>query len=296
MTYDLLTECAEARELPRMMVSISKDMLNIGRALLGRHSLGDIRLGALRPLYWLLDHPQRAMRKLGREWMQYRYGIMPLVYSYRDINKLLNRGFNTSFRKTSVIRPTPTDVSLPSASTSYVWKEDVGEILVRGNVFQHFDTRERAWAAGVGINPFVTAWELIPYSFVFDWFVNMGDYITAKTTTSFTGVRFACISTRYKYTTKTWQHFPNQDIVLTSTATTGNCNPSGYPAVYVTIDRPEESQLLQEVVYDNYDRYVWNLSDVPLSFNPSLKWRRLMDAGVMANNLLGIFNKRYLKQ
>lgn len=41
---------------------------------------------------------------------------------------------------------------------------------------------DAGYASGLSFNPFLTAWELVPLSFVIDWFVNIGDFAAAQLT------------------------------------------------------------------------------------------------------------------
>lgn len=292
-SYDALTELAEAREIPELVRSVSSDLLTILRALRGRFSLSDLRQASHLPILELLKHPKRVLRTLGSQWMRYRYAIMPLVYSYRDILKTVHRGSNITSRKTAVVNPRRTGVTLPSNTQSYYWVETTGNVTIRGSVFQHFDWESGARLAGVGINPLVTAWELIPYSFVIDWFVNVGDYIHIATSQSLATSNWACISRRTSTSQKWWVHYPKQDVILNGanrycTPWAGSVPPT---TPSYTVSRPEESQLLYEVVTDEYQRELFPWSVARLTFSPNLNWKRLVDSAVMVSNQLGTFNK-----
>jgi len=287
-SFDALTEIAEAREIPDLVRSVSKDILSILRNLNGRFSSSDLRRGAYYTIRRLVKNPSRALRKLGKEWMQYRYAIMPLVYSYRDAMKTLRRGVDNTSRRSGTVCPKATGVTLPASTVDYWWKETVGTIDVRGTVFQHFDFTSAARLSGLGFNPLATAWELIPYSFVLDWFVNVGDYIIRKTSFDYSKACFACISRRSNYKVRTWQHFKGEDISLTPYRLPGTWSASDLPAeTPVVISRPEESQLLQEVVTNSYSRVLFRLDDAQLRFSPSVNWKRMIDSAAMANNRLG---------
>lgn len=295
-SYDFLTEIAEARELPGLVVSVSKSLLTIFKTLRGRYSSADLITSCRLPIVDLLKHPKQTLRRLGGEWMQYRYAIMPLVYSYRDIVKTINRGIDTTLRSGVDISPSSLNTNLPDATSTYMWVEATGSIKVRATVFQHYDFERVSRLAAVGMNPLVTAWELIPYSFVADWFVNMGDYITRTTSQNLAGMTNCCISRRENSIIKTWQHFPNQNINLTAARLSGTWIASELPPVgTLTISRPEESQLLTEVDTNSYTRWLFDLRDAQLSFKPSLNWRRMIDSAVMANNHLGSFIKIFKK-
>lgn len=293
-SYDLLTECAEVREVPRLVASVSDDLSRVLRSLYSRFSLSDCRKAAkIRPLD-LLRHPNRVLRKLGGEWMAYRYGIMPLVYSYRDIIKTMNRGSDVRNRSRITVAPKPTGVSLPGSTNQYKWSEYVGTVTLSATVFQHFTQSDIARLSGVGFNPLVTAWELIPYSFVIDWFVNVGSYIQRRTSRPFAGIRFACISQRSSYIKKTWVHYKADPKTVTFAnelpVNWVGASPPTSPSK--TIERPEESQLLKEVETQSYNRSTFPLNAAQIEVNPSLNWKRLTDLSVMSLNQLSALMKR----
>lgn len=45
------------------------------------------------------------------------------------------------------------------------------------------------------VNPALVAWELVPYSFVFDWFIQVGDWLTAQTALAGVDLLSAMVST-----------------------------------------------------------------------------------------------------
>lgn len=293
--YDALTDIAELREVPRMITSIAKDLYKVYRSLRSRFGRDVMRSAySLNPLE-LLKHPDRAFRKLGDQWMAYRYGIMPLVYSYRDALRMLHRGQQVKTHKSRTITPYDSGATLPPSNTRYWVCDVVGSVVVRGTVFQHFESDEIARISSLGVNPLVTAWELIPYSFVADWFVNVGDYLAASTCQYMSQKKWACLSRRNKFTRKRFLHLGNED----QTIVIDSAFPVNWQGAYPPnlpneiIRNPAGDFIFEEEEVDSYDRWPCPIQAAPLRVNPSLNWRRMIDGAVMSNNLLGRFTRSF---
>ena len=125
----------------------------------------------------------RAMKQSGIEfndamagvWMNFRYNIMPLVYTAIDITEAITKDpeFLTVRdgveKHRSIVLPSDLP-ALEFTSTFNVFirdraKADVGPFSLTSKV--------------VTGNILTTAWELVPLSFVVDWFINVGDFVSA---------------------------------------------------------------------------------------------------------------------
>lgn len=287
-SYDVLTDLAQAREIPSLVRSVSLDLLKIMKAFSSGFKKSDLRMAAQFVPRLLTEHPFKVLREIGSRWLEYRYGIMPLVYSYRDAMKTLKRGTSVTTHKVKVIRSRSLGVTLPSDNTFYRWTSYVGDIRVKATVFQNFSWETVARLSGLGFNPLVTAWELIPYSFVVDWFVNVGNFIIRRTSSCHAEHILACVSIRRNYTKQTWAHFKNEDKtisfgVVTPVNWVGTTPPTPPNLV---IHRPKEDQLLYEEETNAYSRTPFAPSDGRLDFCPNLNWRRLSDLASLALNHL----------
>lgn len=290
-SYDALTDIAELRQVPGMLSSMSRTILNIVRGMRGRFGRNAMRACANIPIRELIKHPSRLFRALGNEWMTYRYGIMPLLYSCQDILKTIDRGQDVETRSSETVMPRELSVSLPGSSNTFRRTRIDGSIVIRGCIFQHFTSTELSRLSGLGVNPFVTAWELIPYSFVIDWFVNVGDYIAAKTGSSFAQRKWACLSRRNKYTTITEVHLPQQDktcgiSLKTPTNWYGSLPPTPPPVI---LSNPEGYFPVESTEVDGYSRWIVDVTGAQLVFKPTLNWRRYLDTAVLSLNLLRSF-------
>ena len=129
--------------------------------------------------------------------MAYRYAVMPLVYSYKDISSLLNEK-DTLFRTFRSKRDvSPRDQGLgPNQTGLRIEKHTSGSCTVRSTVKMGYTAASISSASRVSFNPFVTAWELTTLSFVVDWFLNVGDFIVAHTAVDLSSTSGYCTSVK----------------------------------------------------------------------------------------------------
>lgn len=120
-----------------------------------------------------------AVLKTFNQWLQGRYGWRVLVYDIKDINELI-LGIDKEQRTRSKERTGQSytythDRSKVNTSDHGRIITDISELSfsVRGSVIADFMPNK------ITLNPVVTAWELVPYSFVVDWFYNVGQALNA---------------------------------------------------------------------------------------------------------------------
>jgi hypothetical protein len=130
-------------------------------------------------------------RRLHKSWLEYKYGWMPLLMDVK--------GAAEFFAQQHVVRPPKFTVS---ASESFVNSKNYsisvptygggsphdiqvllsafGEVKVK--IWCELSSPHLSAMQQLGLtNPALIAWELVPFSFVFDWFIQVGDWLTAMT-------------------------------------------------------------------------------------------------------------------
>lgn len=169
---DLSVDIAEASQA-RSMVS---------KALQG---LADLGTTVRKVRRWNSRGPSRRnAREAADAWLQFTYGWKPLANSIyqtgqqianqmannRDGRKLRFRARASSHDRSQRNFPSSTGVpALETVETSHRC-EIVGYFCLDNSAVE-------AMAGFTSLNPVSVAWELVPYSFVIDWVVNVGGYL-----------------------------------------------------------------------------------------------------------------------
>lgn len=123
-----------------------------------------------------------------QEWLEYRFGWRQLMFDYRDAMEAYQ---NLREKHESLVRRTAyaeeTNVSTKTLLTNYLpnvsasaFQADVEWKATRTLSVRAGVAHLRSFANDVAfIDPLVTAYEIIPYSFIVDKFVNVGNNLTA---------------------------------------------------------------------------------------------------------------------
>jgi hypothetical protein len=160
--FDLLTFIAEFREIPKMFIGISKKLL---KAKLPKKK-GEFAY---------------PIHEVASDWLTWRYGVRPLISDLIELNELIKSYTRMQER---------TRFSEKAYSTHHVaeaYAEHHPSSLWT-NTYHYYDDfiiSERGSVTAditlptLQFNPILTAWELVPLSFVYDWFVNIGKTLAA---------------------------------------------------------------------------------------------------------------------
>lgn len=122
----------------------------------------------------------RAIKRLGGKWLAFHYGLKPLAQDIWNSVNELNSTFQTDLRiiesaKGPIARRGTTSIAYFNRNATYA---------VAGDYRVRFDLRYKPRPSTLNlisnftsVNPASIAWELMPWSFVVDWFYDVGGYL-----------------------------------------------------------------------------------------------------------------------
>jgi hypothetical protein len=141
---------------------------------------------------------------IGDKWLQYRYGITPLVHDavgafeavYKPVftDRVTARGSETWPEYVATDTVTKTSTYGIWTCTTERYASQLQKVRA-GILYQHVAGMPEKF--GLHFNQVVpTLWEIFPWSFVADWFVNVGDYLSAVTPRASTNVLASWTTTK----------------------------------------------------------------------------------------------------
>lgn len=198
--YDRVANVADIlrtrKETASMVYNTVRQMLLAARKL----RRGDID-GAF---HYLRGEPRRSKYKrgdaFGQRWLEYSYGWSPLV---QDVFNLLDQGFGALKLESRGVNKTYYFTESPRKIDP-----DFGAYSIKGfgtytskctcKLFAEITNSSLGAISSWGLdNPAALAWEAMPYSFVIDWFIPVGDYLTMAMAFAGNGVTITSGSLTY---------------------------------------------------------------------------------------------------
>lgn len=175
-------------------------------------------------------------------WLEYRYALLPIIFDLENIGDAAR----AASRQYAYFQSTESPSISDSIDAGDWHHDETVTIRHRAYIRRAYDPEQVLAQLGKSIsaNPFVTGWELVPWSFVIDWFVNVGDYIAALSSPSFHCDEGAVYSMKV-------------DRYITS------------------IYKGQNAAVLTE---DSYYRFPITNSDISLTFDVDIDFRRIIDA------------------
>lgn len=122
--------------------------------------------------------------RLSSHWLEAQYGVGPMIYTIVDLLEAIQRQRPPYQRAKVAWNP---EFELPKESNG--WTLESGENRVSARVWGKGRPRIETLLDDLNrytkTNPLLTAWELIPLSFVVDWVINIGDALSTLGTEVF---------------------------------------------------------------------------------------------------------------
>lgn len=141
-------------------------------------------------------------QEIARAWLQLGYGWLPLISDAKGAAETLAKSDNRFFigKATHTAKRVFYEEKLQPLTGGWVGSNvqlNQTSVNISYTVFykQAIDILASAKELGL-INPATIAWELMPWSFVIDWFIPIGDWVSSLDATA--GLKFAtgCVSTK----------------------------------------------------------------------------------------------------
>lgn len=168
--------------------------------------------------------PFGVPKTAAQAWLEFQYALMPLIYDVYGTFELIKSGFREDDKIFKVTRTVKTPVNVDdywsSSTTGVRHSVSSGKAMASARVVLNGRVTSPAMFAlsNLGLlNPAVVAWELVPFSFVIDWLVPVGDWLQSLTATI--GVDFVagCVTRKregYVNVRFTEKSLLNQDVVF----------------------------------------------------------------------------------
>lgn len=173
---DILTSVAEGKSTVTMLANAAKDLFSLYRHVRRADTRSVRRLLSGRGIKKSLSKGWRNKTAENR-WLEIQYGWKPLIGDLKII-----------FEELASDKRPPAPVIKVVQSTKLKHKNYLPSDCRVGSFFGIYKTScyytvsspgiRAAAQWNLGNNPLLTAWELVPYSFVVDWFLPIGDFLT----------------------------------------------------------------------------------------------------------------------
>jgi hypothetical protein len=186
-----LAKMSDAKtNLPVMFAEKAKTSdLILGKANQIYRAYRYFRRGNFKAVAQTLNITRRSVHKT---WLEYKYGWMPLLMDVKNSAEFFAQqhfgGRQAKFTVSETVVDQPAEVTTKSFDPTYSvgswfgWTSIRGVKTIKIKIECEIDNPHLNAIQQLGLtNPALVAWELVPFSFVFDWFFSVGDYLQGLT-------------------------------------------------------------------------------------------------------------------
>lgn len=194
-TYEVLTDLAE---MHKTVSFVAETLSGLARTL--STSLVD------EALLLLKRHRYNAAHALGAAWLEMQFGVKPIILSTQDALKAVeekaNRIRSINIGKGGLSESLSANfhhtVTNPSGTQTVTTDQQLsGTRVYRGT---WYSTIEAPWLKPVGFDPVVATWEILPLSWVVDYFFTIGSWLKAMSPYTHGRLVQGCVSVKDTYT------------------------------------------------------------------------------------------------
>lgn len=198
--WDVPVFVAEGRKTVEMVVDTATRLVRMGAAL-RRGRFGDF-IALAHPSSRIKVNSESLKRAYGRDfarygqtaaaswWLQMQYGWKPFIGDVRNAVNTLMDVVEMPDRRIGRVRARYTESFHDVSPESALLIDEANGLYVYGKTYRDIACAQKGtWNFTVNpsdlpgrfglLNPLQVAWELVPLSFVADWFVPIGDYLSA---------------------------------------------------------------------------------------------------------------------
>jgi hypothetical protein len=171
-------------------------------------TLRSLRRGDMNEVFKTLGIPRKQLRgTISNRWLELQYGWMPLLSDLHGSVEELQAGLTRPRTRKITVRATAEeDRKVQNYYVPHLQKYSEIDAYAKTTVKVVAYLRQESLAASrLGLtNPLNLAWELVPYSFVIDWFIPIGNWLNSLDagigTIGITGT----VTTKTKYIATNW--------------------------------------------------------------------------------------------
>lgn len=132
-------------------------------------------------------------------WLEYQYGWMPLLSDVHSGAEALAHNLRPAYKMRYKARFTQRDPA-EFYSTAHPWNYRINNYIAKQYIYEMTESSVPTLPQNLGLaDPEVVAWELVPFSFVLDWFLPIGDYLSLRAESS-------RLTGKWITSTKTYKH------------------------------------------------------------------------------------------
>jgi len=174
---------AESNKSLQMLSNRFNQIANLAH----RAAMGNPRNWGKRSKYYRHSPPNQ--NRIDNAWLELQYGWLPL---FQDIDGIISALAGNLNKDVVRVKGTSHDTVVAQSVSKTSTEESLGTLVnrtrksgVSTTIQARLNSAPLAYSAALGLtNPLYVAWELIPFSFVWDWFVPVGNFLEALDATS----------------------------------------------------------------------------------------------------------------